>query len=45
MTRIDDLKRKLAARQGIPGYEKNCDALRAEIARLENRKQNRKAQS
>lgn len=41
MMRIDDLKKKLAARQGVPGYEKNCEALRAEIARLENRERNR----
>lgn len=39
MTRIDELKRKLAARQGVPGYEKNCEVLRAEIARLENWKE------
>jgi hypothetical protein len=35
MSRIDDLKRKLAARQGIPGYEKNVAEIQTEIARLE----------
>lgn len=35
MTRIDDLKRKLAARTGKPGFEENVKAIRAEIARLE----------
>lgn len=34
-TRLVKLRQKLAARAGIPGYEKNCEALRAEIARLE----------
>lgn len=33
--RLLTLRRKLAARDGVPGYEKNCEALRAEIARLE----------
>lgn len=33
--RLDSLRKKLAARDGIPGYKKNCEALRAEIARLE----------
>lgn len=32
--RISDLETKLAARDGKPGYAKNCDELRAEIARL-----------
>lgn len=34
-TRIEKLRDKLRARDGTPGYEKNCEALRAEIARLE----------
>lgn len=34
-SRLMKLRRKLAAREGTPGYEKNCEALRAEIARLE----------
>ena len=34
-TRLDSLRKKLAARDGTPGYEKNCEALRLEIARLE----------
>lgn len=34
-TRLVKLRQKLAARSGVPGYEKNCEALRAEIARLE----------
>lgn len=33
-SRLDDLKRKLAARQDKSGYEKNCEMLRAEIERL-----------
>lgn len=33
--RLDSLRKKLAARDGIPGYKKNCEALRLEIARLE----------
>jgi hypothetical protein len=33
--RIADLKRKLAAREGQPGYTENVMALKAEIARLE----------
>ena len=32
---LDNLKAKLAARDGVPGYVENCAALRAEIARLE----------
>lgn len=35
MTRLEDLKRKLAARTGKPGFEENVVAIRAEIARLE----------
>ena len=35
MTRLDDLKRKLAARTGKPGFEENCAAIRVEIDRLE----------
>lgn len=34
-TRLVKLRQKLAARAGVPGYEKNCETLRAEIARLE----------
>lgn len=36
MTRIEQLKQKLAARQNVPGYEKNCEAIQAEIDRLEH---------
>jgi hypothetical protein len=36
MARIDALKRKLAAREGKPEFTENCEALRAEIARLES---------
>lgn len=32
--RLKKLKQKLKAREGTPGYEKNCDALLAEIKRL-----------
>jgi hypothetical protein len=31
---LDILRRKLQARTNLPGFEKNCDALKAEIARL-----------
>lgn len=34
-TRLVKLRQKLAARAGVPGYEKNCEAIKAEIARLE----------
>lgn len=34
-SRLIKLRQKLNARAGTPGYEKNCEALRAEIARLE----------
>lgn len=34
-TRLVQLRDKLKAREGIAGYEKNCDELRREIARLE----------
>lgn len=36
---VEKLKAKLAAREKAPGkeYKKNCEALRAEIARLEGR--------
>lgn len=37
MTRIEQLKHKLAARKGKPGFEDNVKAIEAEIARLENR--------
>jgi septal ring factor EnvC (AmiA/AmiB activator) len=33
--RLLKLRKKLAARDGLPGFKKNCEALRAEIARLE----------
>jgi len=33
--RLLDLRQKLAARSGMAGFEKNCEELRAEIARLE----------
>ncbi len=33
--RLVNLRRFLVARQGVPGYEKNCEAIHAEIARLE----------
>lgn len=33
--RITDLKAKLAAREGRPGYSANVEAIRKEIARLE----------
>lgn len=32
---LEDMKAKLAAREGVPGYEKNCEVLKAEIARHE----------
>lgn len=32
--RIAELQRMLTARQGVPGYRKNLDALQAEIDRL-----------
>lgn len=35
MTRLDDLKRKLAARRGRSGFEENVRAIEAEIERLE----------
>lgn len=35
MTRLEDLKRKLATRKGKPGFEENVRAIEAEIARLE----------
>jgi hypothetical protein len=34
--RIEALKRKLAAREGKPQFEENCEALRTEIARLQS---------
>lgn len=33
--RITALRQKLAARDGKPGLEKNCEAIRSEIAKLE----------
>lgn len=35
MDRLEQLKAKLAAREAMPEYKVNCEALRAEIARLE----------
>lgn len=35
MTRLNDLRAKLKARQGKPGFEENCQAIRARIAVLE----------
>jgi uncharacterized small protein (DUF1192 family) len=35
MSRLDALKRKLAARDGKPEFVENCAHLRAEIERLE----------
>ena len=35
-TRLLRLRQKLAARTGVPGYEKNCEVIQAEIARLES---------
>lgn len=32
--RLDDLKAKLAEREGKTGYKRNCEELRAEISRL-----------
>ena len=34
-TRLIALRSKLKAREGVAGYEKNCEELRKEIARLE----------
>ena len=34
-SRLAALRAKLRAREHIPGYRENCDAIRAEIARLE----------
>lgn len=34
-TRILELQRKLRNREDTPGYEKNCEEIRAEIKRLE----------
>lgn len=45
MTRLADLYAKLRARENIPGYEKNVELLRAEIARLEAAKKTTSASS
>lgn len=37
--RLNDLKRKLKAREGQAGYTENVIALKAEIARLEGREE------
>jgi hypothetical protein len=33
-SRIETLQKKLKAREGQSGFEKNCEAIRQEIARL-----------
>lgn len=33
--RLASLRKKLKARENTPGYEKNCESIRAEIAKLE----------
>lgn len=33
--RLASLRTKLKAREGKPGFEKNCEEIRKEIARLE----------
>lgn len=33
--RLAELRAKLKARDGKPGFEKNCEAIREEIKRLE----------
>jgi hypothetical protein len=33
--RLASLRAKLKARDKVPGFEKNCEAIRAEIQRLE----------
>lgn len=35
MADLEDLKRKLAAREGKPGYRANVEALKQRIAELE----------
>jgi hypothetical protein len=35
MAELDDLRRKLAARKGKPGYEENLREIEARIAELE----------
>jgi hypothetical protein len=35
MTRLEELKGKLAARERYPEYASNCEAIRKEIERLE----------
>lgn len=37
MTRLDELKRKLAARQGIHAYRDSIPLIEAEITRLEQK--------
>jgi len=39
MAEIDDLKRKLAARKGKPGYKENAAEIEARIAELEKQRQ------
>ena len=35
MTELERLRAKLRAREGRPGFEKNCEEIRARIAELE----------
>ena len=37
MSELEALKRKLAAREGVAGYEANCEAIRKRIAELETK--------
>ena len=38
--RLTKLRTKLKAREGKPGYEKNCEAIKSEIARIEASREN-----
>jgi len=38
-TRLADLRRKLAARDGKPGFKRNAEAVKAAIAELEKKSQ------
>jgi len=40
MSRIDEIRRKLAARRGVGGYEENVKDLEAELHRLQSEEQN-----
>jgi hypothetical protein len=35
--RLVELRRRLSARKGVAGYEKTCEEMEREIARLENK--------